>query len=110
MSNKKAQVGDTIIWVVASIIIFVILFFFIFGSSILGNLKGIDDFRANVFSKTSYQTHDPFLTKSLFTSLQFENVKQGNDLNKKLKRLDEDGKFEEPLSDRLAELKKRVQP
>ena len=110
MLNKKAQVGDTLTWIVASVIIFVILFFFIFGSSILGKTKEVVNFKVDLFSKDNYKIHDLFLTKSLITSLQFENTKQGNNMNKKLAKLEEEGKLEESLNDRLAELKKRAQP
>ena len=109
MLNKKAQVGDTIIWLVATIIIFVILFFFVFGASILGKTKEIASFKVDLFSKSDYSGQDVFLTKSLFTYLNFENTKKGNDLNKKLVKLEGEGKFGGNLNVRLAELKERLQ-
>ena len=109
MLNKKAQVGDTLTWIVATIIVFVMLFFFIFGASLLGKTKAITNFKVNLLSKSSSQTHDLFLTKSLFTYLRFENTKSGNDLYKKLTKLEENGNLGEPLVDRLDELNKRSQ-
>lgn len=108
MLNKKAQIGDTLIWIVATIIIFVILFFFIFGSSILGKTKDATNFKPSLFSKSDFDYHDVFLTKSLFTYLIFENSKDGKELNKKLENLDANGKFEDPLESRLLELKTRA--
>jgi len=41
MNNKKAQLGETLTWVVATLIIVVTLIFFIFLSSSLAKLKDI---------------------------------------------------------------------
>ncbi len=109
MLNKKAQIGDTLTWVVATIIIFVILFFFIFGSSILGKTKDVTNFRQSLFSKEGFDAPDAFLTKNIFTYLLFENSKDGNSLFKKLNAMDENGEFEDSLELRLAELKTRAE-
>jgi len=108
MLNKKAQIGDTLTWIVATLIIFVILFFFIFGSSTLGKTKSITNFKPSLFSKSDIGFHDIFLTKSLFTYLVFENSKEGKELNKKLQGMEDHNMFEEPLEDRLLELKTRM--
>ena len=43
IKNKKAQISDTLTWVVATIIIVVILLIFIFVSSILAKAKDVSD-------------------------------------------------------------------
>lgn len=43
MNNKKAQLGETLTWVVATLIIIVTLLLFIFLSSNLAKLKDIKD-------------------------------------------------------------------
>jgi hypothetical protein len=42
MLNKKSQVGDTLTWFVATIIIIIILIIFIYFSSILSKAKNIE--------------------------------------------------------------------
>jgi hypothetical protein len=66
MLNKKGQIGETVTWVIATVIIIVILVFFIFGASLLGETKDIKTFRESLFSDSSYQGDDLFLKKSLF--------------------------------------------
>ncbi len=106
--NKKAQLGDTLTWIVATIIIFVILSFFIFGSSVLGKTKDATQFKPSLFSKEGFEPSDTFLTKSLLTYIYFENSRDGKELDKKLAGMETDGAFEESLADRLSELKSRA--
>ena len=108
MLDKKAQVGDTLTWLVATIIIFVFLLLFILGASLLGKTKSLSPYKPDLFSKSSYKIHDAFLTKSLFTYLYLEDTIPGNDLKLKLQDIENAGKFKESLSPRLGELKKRA--
>lgn len=108
MSNKKAQVGDTLTWLVATIIIFVFLLFFILGASLLGKMKSIDSLELDLFGKDDFKIHDAFLTKSIFTYLQFPDSIKGNDLKNKLEDLSVSGNFDEPLGRRLDDLEKRA--
>lgn len=68
MKNKKGQTGETLTWIVATIIIIVLLAFFLFGSSLLGKTKIITNkFRETLTSKQTFEGSDLFLKKSLFT-------------------------------------------
>lgn len=71
MKNKKAQVGETVTWVIATVTIVVILMFFIFGASLLGSTKGILKYKNSVFSKSSYVGDNILLKKSVETYSYF---------------------------------------
>jgi len=105
MSNNKAQLGDTLTWLVATIIIFVLLFFFIFGASVLGKTKSITEFKPSLFSKSEFKEKDIYLAKSIFTYLSFLDSKKSNDIHKKLLGLEEKGTFQEPYEDKLNDIK-----
>jgi hypothetical protein len=67
MLNKKAQVGETVTWIVATVIIVVILLFFLFGAVALAETKSVKKFRPSLISESSYQGDDLFLKKNVFT-------------------------------------------
>jgi hypothetical protein len=73
MLNKKGQVGETLTWIVATIIIVVVLLFFLFGSSLLAETKSIKVFKQSLFSSASYEGDDLFLKKSLFSYTYLTN-------------------------------------
>ena len=64
--NKIGQIGDTLTWLIATVIIVAIMIFFIFGASTLGQTKKIGDFKRSLFSEISFEGDDLFLKKSLF--------------------------------------------
>lgn len=75
MFNKKAQVADTVTWIIATIIILVILFLFILGSSLFSETKKITSYKSSLFSdKGSNFYSNIYLSKSLYS---YHNV-QGN--------------------------------
>ena len=48
LNSKKAQVGETVTWIVATIVLIAILLIFIFASSILAKSKSLKvNFKAN---------------------------------------------------------------
>ena len=59
MLNKKGQVGETVTWVVATLIIVIVLVSFIYASSVLSKVK-------------------------VLTSLSFESELEGNWMEKKM--------------------------
>ena len=79
MLNKKAQIGETITWVVATVIIIFVLIFFLFGASMLAQTKNVGTFRNSLVSPASYQGDDIYLKKNLFTYYSVDK-----DFNKKL--------------------------
>lgn len=69
MQNNKGQMGETLTWVIATIIIVVILMFFIFGASLLGTTKNVTSYKNNLFSDSEYTSESVFLQKSIYTYL-----------------------------------------
>lgn len=99
--SKKAQVGETITWIVATIVIVVVLIFFMFGASMLGSTKNIGEVKESLFSKSESFGEDIFLKKSIYTYLSLNT----DTLKKKLEvYLTEDG--EEAFLENLKEIRK----
>jgi hypothetical protein len=76
--NKKAQTGETISWIVATIIIFVILMFFVLGSSLLGGTKKILTYKDSVFDSADEYIFDSHYQKSLYTYFKIEETLKKN--------------------------------
>jgi len=91
--NLKGQIGETLTWVIATILIVVVLIFFILGSSLLGNTKKIGNFHKSLTSKTTFEGTDAFLKKSLFTYLLLQSETKRTLLENKLWKMSVDGKF-----------------
>ncbi|MBS3084371.1 hypothetical protein J4411_00465 [Candidatus Pacearchaeota archaeon] len=76
--GKKGQVGETLTWIVATLLVIILLIFFIFGSSLLGKTKKLGNtFRESLTSSQTFEGTDPLLKKSLFAY-----VTAGSDLEK----------------------------
>ncbi len=104
---KKAQLGDTLTWLVATLIVFVILFFFVFGASLMGRTKDVGKFRESLVSgSSSIGDYDIFLSKSLFTYFQIEDTREKADFYRYLDESFNNSKFDEDLKNRLNEIKR----
>lgn len=82
MSNKKAEIGMTMTWIIATIIIFVILIVFLFAVGSVAKLKDIYDIKVGEFNakdvdnyadKKSFSAYE--LTKEEL-GLSFEELKE----------------------------------
>jgi len=93
MDRKKGQMGETLTWLVATILIIVMLIFFIFGASLLGGTKKIGNFRSGITSKTSFEGTDPFLRKSLFTYVSIGSEPKKTVIDKNLIQIASEDKF-----------------
>ncbi|MCR4327357.1 MAG: hypothetical protein NUV46_02130 [Nanoarchaeota archaeon] len=93
--DSKGQIGETLTWIVATLIIIVILIVFIFGASLLGKTKVVGNFRESLTSGKSIEEIDPFLRKSFFTLFSLNSIEQKDVLEKKMLSLYEKGVFEE---------------
>jgi hypothetical protein len=92
--NKKAQVADSVTWIVATIVIIVLLVLFIFGASMLGSTRVVKgEFRESLLSKSYADKTDLFLVKSLITYYQLDEAGKKY-LGKELKILDDKNYFE----------------
>jgi len=67
--SKSGQVGETLTWIVATILVFVMMLLFILGASLLSSTKSVEKgFKESLISaKSTFEGTDPFLKKSLFT-------------------------------------------
>ncbi|HIH52419.1 hypothetical protein J4412_00990 [Candidatus Pacearchaeota archaeon] len=93
MKNKKGQVGETLTWIVATILIVIMMIFFIFGASMLGGTKKIGSFRPSLTSASSFEGSDPFLKKSIISYLFLKSEPKRVILDKTLARNAEAGNF-----------------
>ena len=86
--NKKAQIGETITWLVATIVIVVILLFFIFSSTLLANKRKVGEVRESLKSKPLQIQEDYFLSKSIYSYLYFtKNSPSEKELRLKVMKL-----------------------
>lgn len=69
LNNKKAQVGETVTWIVATIVIVVVLIFYIFGASMLGSTKSVGGVKDSIFSRSQSFGDNIFLKKSIYSYL-----------------------------------------
>ena len=81
-SNRKGQVGETVTWIVATVVIIVVLIFYIFGASMLGTTKDVGGIKDSVFSRSQSFGENIFLKKSIYSYLLLssENVKKKIDI------------------------------
>jgi len=93
MKKTKGQVGETLTWVVATLLVVFLMVFFIFGASLLGGTKKIGDFRQSLTQKTTFEGGDPFLQKSLFTYDLLSSDTEKIIIDKALTKLADEGKF-----------------
>ena len=93
MLNKKAQVGDAITWIVATIVIVVILLFFVFGSSLLAETKDIGTFRQSLTSTETFEGDDLFLKKSIYSYYSINSDGNRRIMEGNLKEMEREGKF-----------------
>lgn len=92
--KNKGQIGETLTWIVATLIILVILIIFIFGSSLLAKTKVVGSFRESLTSGKSFEGADIFLKKSFFTMVSLVSTEDRVSLEKKIESLNSKGKFE----------------
>ncbi|MDP3965978.1 MAG: hypothetical protein Q8Q04_00420 [archaeon] len=102
--NQRGQVGETLTWIVATIIILIVLIFFIFGASLLGGTKKVGVFREALTSGETLEGNDIFLKKSLFTYVTLTSETEKTLLDKRFERLDEEGKFDISYTDTRKEI------
>jgi len=91
--NKKGQVGETVTWFIATIVIILILMFFTFGASYLAKAKGLLEYSESAFSKAIYEGDDIYLKKTIYSQLT-ANEQKLFDIGQYIKKRNEDGGFE----------------
>ena len=108
--SKKAAavIGDTMTWVIATIIIIIMLIVFIFVSSLFAETKSISKYRAKLISNNFYEGSDSFLTKSLFSYYQIKESRVQSEIYLILQDLEAREGFSESLETRNAEIKARL--
>ncbi|OYT35953.1 hypothetical protein B6U91_02205 [Candidatus Pacearchaeota archaeon ex4484_71] len=104
--NKKGQVGDTLTWIVSTIIVVVMLLIFIFVSSLLAETKFLGKYREKIVSPETELKYDLILSKSLYAYYTLENVKEKNAFYAKLEALENKGYFSDSLEERSKEIRR----
>ena len=102
--NNKGQIGETLTWIVATVIILLVLTFFIFGASLLGKTKKVGTFRESLTSKETFEGTDVFLKKSLFTYLKLDKEVDQSFLEKNLENMANKGMFDLPYNETKKEV------
>jgi len=92
--NLRGQIGETLTWLVATILIIILLIFFIFGASLLGGTKKIGGFRKSLTSGQTFEGGDIFLKKSLFTYVSLNSESKRIIVDKSLAKSAEKGAFD----------------
>ncbi len=68
--NKKAEIGTTMTWIVATVIIVIMLLIFLFGASLLAGLKKAQVAGGDLFVSSDYTRTDKWInTKSAMAYL-----------------------------------------
>lgn len=108
IKNIKAQVGETITWVIATIIILAILMFFIFGAVTLSSTKSLNEgFKVSFVSSEVFEKGDAFLKKSIFTYQKIEKKEDKEFVWKKLEKMENKSEFNLGLEETSKEIMKR---
>lgn len=97
--NKKGQASDAVTWIVATIVVVVIMVFFVFGASILADTKDISGFKSSLFSTSENVGDDIFLKKNLFTYFVVEKEEFKKRIMSNLESRNGKGEFDFPLPD-----------
>jgi len=92
--KNKGQVGETLTWIVATILIIIMMVFFIFGASLLGGTKKIGSYRPDLLSGSVSEASAPFLQKSLFTYVSIGSSTKKIMIDKALLKMANAGSFE----------------
>jgi hypothetical protein len=92
-NNSKGQVGDSLSWLVATIVIVILILFFVFGSSLFAETKNVQK-KGSALEKLGIGEEDLFMKKSVFTSYQKINEGSKLFLDRELKKSQEEGFFE----------------
>ncbi len=71
--NKRGQTGETISWIVATVIIFVILMFFVLGASLLGGTKEVVSYRNGLFFNADKYVFNSHFQKSIYSYFNTED-------------------------------------
>ncbi|SRR6056297_3210741 len=107
LNRKKGQIGETLTWLIATIIIVVVLIFFIFGASVFGNTKKVGNFKDSLFSEITFQGDDVFLKKSLFTYYTINKDHDRELIWEDLVKWENEGKFDLKLNETRVEVSGR---
>lgn len=103
IKNKKAQMGETMTWVVATLIILFLLSISIYGASVLANLKSDP---SSALSLGHSRTQDVVMENSLFAYFSVEDGDLKNEIKSNLGELNDQENFPyKDFDERFEELK-----
>ncbi len=105
--NNHGQIGETLTWLIATVIIVAVMIFFIFGASTLGQTKKIGNFKNSLFSDVTFEGDDIFLKKSLFTYYSINSDYERELILDDLVSWEKQGKFDLKLNETKVEISRR---
>jgi hypothetical protein len=109
MKNKKAQIADTIAWVIATVVIIIILILFVFISSMLASARIVNgESKDSLFSKSVSYPTDLGLTKTLITYYTIKDPTLKKSLDKELKKMNSTLSARVDYDARASEILRRV--
>lgn len=108
LKAKRGQVGDTVTWFVATIVIVTILLFFIFGASMLGSTKSVGKHKESLTSKATYEGENLFLKKSIYTYLTVPQSGSKSVMDRYFEAMDEAEIFDSPVNDEISKVRRRL--
>jgi len=97
--KKKAQIGETLTWIVATIIIVLLL------SSLFGKAKKVSVEKDSLFSKTYSRTNDLVLEESVFTYFLIKDKSKQDKIYDNLKKEEKENKFYVNLDEKIEEVR-----
>ncbi|MDA3836939.1 MAG: hypothetical protein PF542_04920 [Nanoarchaeota archaeon] len=104
MKNNKAQIGDTVTWLIATIVIVVFLMFFIFAAAMLGNTKVVGGFKSSLFSSEKLVGDEIIVKKTIYSFLTAKGDTSKKKIGEYLTELDK----EEDMKINVTEEKIRI--
>lgn len=108
MLNKKAQAGETMTWIVATLVIVFILFLGIFAANILSKGNKLEQSKSSRLSKVYSRTSDFLMLKSLLTYFSLEDDENKELLYDKLMEMKENKNFYGDFDEEFKELEENL--
>jgi len=103
LTKKRAQMAETMTWIVATLIIIGVLLIFIYASSLLAKTTKIIDFKGSLFSKYE-KDEDLLMEKSVFAFFLIKEPSEKEKIYDKLINDDKNGKFYKDLEPKIKEI------
>ncbi len=109
MLNKSGQAGETMTWIVATLVIIFILFLAIFATNLLSKQNEFEYAKSSGLSDIYSRNSDLLMTKSLITYFSLDEGEDKEFLYSKLEEMDENKSFYGDFEKEFEELKTNLE-